>query len=841
MPKSFFISHAGPDKPFALELKEQLDGDAWVDLHEIGIGQVLMREIAAGIEQATDFVLLWSQHSAKSRWVEFELNMALIRHLRDETAMGLRVIALDDTPAPLHLEALLQLRPLEQPDGTKVPPTAGQARDALLRSTAAPDVRRSFVNRHAQIATLEESLYDPAVAAVWIHGFPGVGKRSLANEGLGRFVAGASAVVRIRVTAGTAASELFLLLAQARGEVAELPTLSPGELAQRNVDEVVRLFSSGELIVFEDAEHWLTDAGELGPTARTLVAGVGKASDDHTNRLMVFTSRRRAEADTDLRALVKPLRLDGLSATHSLPVLRAHGARDVAEAELREVATELGGHPLALEIVARRLPLPIRELHEQRTSIATDLIDRDRMSDETWHLLEALSLVDGPVSGVDLAEFLQVNAAQFQASVAQASDYSLVEASDFGSLVLHPLVRDYFLRSYRKDPGHSRDTERLARICQRRLDRTDPTDPEYVQTLVATVRTLGLAGRFEEAMSVYRGLTGTFYQTAEQLYQERRWDEALPYMEQALTGDDELDLDVLRLKSKTLAYLKRTREAREIADKLVNRFPRTASVMRDRGRIEFIDRNWETALDYFRRAIPLRRNPSQVWVDIAQCYVRLERWEDAAVAAKNAIDLDGGTPWALNLYSQALEKIGDFPEALEVITRAVRREPQNPMYRHRLGRIAAQTGDRTLALTEFRRSVELDPAQPDAWISLANALLDDQKVDEAVAALDSAAKLPGGHQAVVANVRARVALLTGSLSDAQEHVDTALQQRRDPQNLALAIRVAIARAEADELPKSRASAVAQSHAKELMGLQRLDLVVDLDAQYPSYFSLRNKA
>lgn len=67
MSKRFFISHAGPDKPLAIDLKALLEDDAWVDLHEIDLGDVLWHEISDGIEAATDFVLLWSAASARSK------------------------------------------------------------------------------------------------------------------------------------------------------------------------------------------------------------------------------------------------------------------------------------------------------------------------------------------------------------------------------------------------------------------------------------------------------------------------------------------------------------------------------------------------------------------------------------------------------------------------------------------------------------------------------------------------------------------------------------------------------------------------------------------------------
>ncbi len=69
--KRFFIAHSSKQKSFAKDLGEALEGDAWIDLHEIDVGDILLEEVAAGIEAASDFVLLWTHDSANSPWVKY--------------------------------------------------------------------------------------------------------------------------------------------------------------------------------------------------------------------------------------------------------------------------------------------------------------------------------------------------------------------------------------------------------------------------------------------------------------------------------------------------------------------------------------------------------------------------------------------------------------------------------------------------------------------------------------------------------------------------------------------------------------------------------------------------
>lgn len=218
MSKRFFISHAGPDKPLAIDLKALLEDDAWVDLHEIDLGDVLWHEISDGIEAATDFVLLWSAASARSKWVQYETTLAFTRWLED-SAIALRIICLDETPVPFRLRPFLQARGAD---------TAELIAGVLRKNEPAPAPRRRFFNRNDEIGIIEEHLYASSTAALWICGVPGSGKRSLAREALQRITTGQGTVARVRVTSGTAEPELDLLLASSlqKSPAAESSTLT---------------------------------------------------------------------------------------------------------------------------------------------------------------------------------------------------------------------------------------------------------------------------------------------------------------------------------------------------------------------------------------------------------------------------------------------------------------------------------------------------------------------------------------------------------------------------------------------------------------------------------------
>ncbi|OHT81080.1 hypothetical protein BKG69_03420 [Mycobacteroides chelonae] len=820
--KRFFISHASPEKPFAIELKAALEGDAWVDLHEIKSGDILLREISDGIEAATDFVLLWSAHSAASNWVAFEINLAFIRYI-EEQSIQIHVVCMDATAPVLTLRPFLQIR------GSQ---TAQEVATKMLSPSVPAEPRRHFLNRNLEVEKIESALYDPATAALFVCGVPGSGKRSLARTALGRVTSGSNTVQSIPVSPGVSEPELNLLVA-GRLQIPPSPeTASIPEIVEHTTQMLRTFAEAGGVWIFEEGQYWLNDDGTLGRICIQIIEAITE-SGPAESRLVVFTSRRKPRL-THTQASVSAFYLDGLNGVYSVALLRAHGAAGTPE-ELDAVARQVAGHPLALEVVARQLPLDTTRLEEQRYTIASDLIDASVISPSTWSLLEILALGDGPMLGEDLAAFLHVDADGYQAAVSQAVEHSLITFTDIGLLTLHPLYRDYFYRSLRQNPNYRQLTDEVADTLHKRLAGLPPADPLYTSALLSTVKVLGLAGRFNDARNLRKGLIGTLQATAQELYQQKRYEEALKYIDEALTGDMGIDMDLLRLRIKTLAYLGDLGNARSGGDELIAYFPKSAAVVRDRGRIEFIARDYPKAVYYFQKAIPLRHKPAPIWVDIAQAQVRQQDWEAAAAAAKTAIDSGADTPYALALYSQALEEQGDYLEAERMMTRAVQREPKNSEFRHRLGRIAIQTKNLPKAIEQFEQSLVHDPNYVQSWLSLASARADDGDLLGAKMALDTGAKIHGAPQAIIGNVRAKIHLKAGELEDANTAIEAALNHRRDKLNLALAVRIIIALAEQELMSRGQAKARVKTLSIELEAQDSLRLILEYATEFPSYF------
>lgn len=822
MSRRFFISHAGPDKPLALAIKDALGGDAWVDVHEIGLGDVLAEEISAGISGASDYVLLWSEHSAKSAWVKHEMHMAFIRYLEDR-ATSFRIVALDDTELPLYLRPMLQDRTAKK---------ATEIAAHLLALNLPAVVRRSFINRRIELGQIEDCIDDRGSACLWIHGFPGVGKRSLVKEALNHLLVDPSSSISIPIDSSTLDAELNLKIAGALHRHPAPPGMPVSDIVKSTCEMLADFVGKGGVATFTEADSWLEEDGRPGRIAKYLASSM--AQEPQNKGLLIFTSRRRPKLDGPAVAQ-KTLKIDGLSERHAVALLHSLGVTDLSEETLLEAARGFGGHPLALEMVAKRLPLDEMQMQENRRGIATDLIDPDIISPDTWNLMEIISMVDGPLSETSLAGAAGLDSERFRVAVNQATELSLVELNDIGFLSIHRLVSDYFLRSARKRSDYGVVMANLSCVLEEELKLIPEDSEKRAPLLISTVRAMALSNRFNEAKALWEGLTGAIFSSAEQLFHEKRYRESLEQLEACLSGDTQVDLKVECLRMKALANVDRFREAREIGDRLERENPNNARVLRDRGRVEYAARNWDEAIRFYERAIPNRGDNSQLYVDIAQVRARLEDWAGVVAYAKTAVDLRGGTPYALSLYAQGLEETGNYPEAEKMMRAAIAKEPSNGGYRHRLGRVLLRNGRKEEAISCFRKSIELDGTLSEPRLSLAGVLIDQGDIDSAQRVLEDIPSQEKGTRAVSLNLQGRAALSTGDLAAAMAYVDEALNARRDAQNVYLAIRVRLAQGLAGDIPAGQARAYIRVLCQELNSLGSLDLVGDLLSKNPDFF------
>lgn len=108
MKPSVFLSHHSGDKDYVRRLAAAMTvtgATLWFDEWMIRPGDSIPAAIDQGLTTFDTFVLIWSEAASKSRWVESEMQSAIMRWTADES-LRLVPVRLDDAPLPTLLAPL---------------------------------------------------------------------------------------------------------------------------------------------------------------------------------------------------------------------------------------------------------------------------------------------------------------------------------------------------------------------------------------------------------------------------------------------------------------------------------------------------------------------------------------------------------------------------------------------------------------------------------------------------------------------------------------------------------------------------------------------------------------
>ncbi len=103
-PNSVFISHSSRDRGFAERLASDLKAKGmyvWYDDWELKVGDSFVEKISDGIKSKDHIIVVLSKESVKSPWVMKEINVGLIRELKEKRVVVLPVIIEDCDLPPL--------------------------------------------------------------------------------------------------------------------------------------------------------------------------------------------------------------------------------------------------------------------------------------------------------------------------------------------------------------------------------------------------------------------------------------------------------------------------------------------------------------------------------------------------------------------------------------------------------------------------------------------------------------------------------------------------------------------------------------------------------------------
>lgn len=176
-------------------------------------------------------------------------------------------------------------------------------------------------------------------------------------------------------------------------------------------------------------------------------------------------------------------------------------------------------------------------------------------------------------------------------------------------------------------------------------------------------------------------------------------------------------------------------EASERVRRLVERNPRDGEAWNLLARVEFAAERYEQAVAAAERACPLSPGSPSPHLLACLALLRLKRFDDAVVHAREAVHIDPFDWRALALLARLLVRDGArVTEARELTARMTKLAPDEPDAHLTAGFVAAGTGDREGAKRSFLKVLELDPGNSAAQHELARLRLKGRVNDPAALA-----------------------------------------------------------------------------------------------------------
>ena len=191
-----------------------------------------------------------------------------------------------------------------------------------------------------------------------------------------------------------------------------------------------------------------------------------------------------------------------------------------------------------------------------------------------------------------------------------------------------------------------------------------------------------------------------------------------------------------------LSIAKQPKEALESFQRASEIDPKNFEVLFNLGKMALELDMEEKALEAFQRAAAVESRKAIVYRYLGQTLIRVGRQAEAEEAFKAAVRHDPeDAPSMSQLGVLFLEKGTDLDVALSLIQQSVDLDPTNPLFRQRLARALAMDGELKEAEVQYRKALDMGVKSREVHFELGKVILDQDRVDDAVACFEAALKV----------------------------------------------------------------------------------------------------
>ena len=724
-----FLSHSSADEELALAVASKLRGvGVWVDLWNLDAGDLLPSKIAEAIYGSKWFVLIASHKAVNSRWVKYELNMAIIKWIEDAD-YRIVVARVDDCEVPKELSPFVHVNTPKKPSASAEQILNIITSEKIERRKGIPTGRRNIVDRFDEIAAIETSAHE-GKAFIYLWGLYGIGKTTVVERAATEIFG--MQLARFTLTEGHGLLRLALELAAHAGKELPRPQANENDLIGSVLESIDKLVATNRAILFDDFEFTLTEEGELSPYIQKLFDA--------------FISRGKIEAPIFICSTQQPK----LPITHHkhAQLIRVNQLRDrdllfclenwlqVAQPDgqtytriqLEQIVPNLYGYPLGAKLASYLIVTPspeyllkeVRYFTDLRIDLAKQLLGRIRtgLSPLQINCLQALSLVDNGVLLSELADVLEADIEEVRRAIDKNAEALLVFLQG-GLLQTHPLIRDYFWSRAYESGVWKELTKKYGLRAREKLQQPGLSDVEFVRLCSFAYRMLTLCGRYDDARALAYQFSEQLREASTRLYHAKDYELSLKYAETWLAIDPH-DNDIRWLKARCLTRLERFEEAEKELEELQRGGYRKDRLYHAWGLLRRDQELLDEAMAFFIKGLEARANYLPLLRDFGDIQERMGDLGGALETLAKAYYLAPRDPYIAPKYADLLMKAEKPADALTVIDGALAAFPEEAAFEHRASMILDELGRGEDAYSHAKKAVEdLNSAMPEALLHLA--------------------------------------------------------------------------------------------------------------------------
>jgi protein O-GlcNAc transferase len=156
----------------------------------------------------------------------------------------------------------------------------------------------------------------------------------------------------------------------------------------------------------------------------------------------------------------------------------------------------------------------------------------------------------------------------------------------------------------------------------------------------------------------------------------------------------------------------------------------------------------DTAIDLASKAINLKPNRVELYINLANPLIASKRFDEAIATLEKAMKVDRRSVDVLSTLGDAYQEKKEYDKAIEFYYKGLRLDRSDPILYNNLGNALNQLGDTEEAIEMFTKALSLKPDYADAHYNLGTAYQVLEEIEKAIAAFQQALKYnPKQHQA----------------------------------------------------------------------------------------------